>query len=85
MKFRTNGNIAVGARMKALRAARGLTQAQFGSIAGCARLAIDEAERGRTILRGYHLAGLALYGIDINHLLTGFTADENIARLSSAA
>jgi len=85
MRFRTPEGMAIGRRIKALRLSLGLTHHEFADMAGCSFDTIRNAELGRTRLGVNPLQGLAVAGHDVTYLLTGFTVEENRARLNRAA
>jgi len=85
MRFRTPEALAVGLRIKALRLKLGLTHYEFADMAGCSFDTIRNAELGRTRVGLNTLQGIAVAGHDVTYLLTGFTVEENRARLNRAA
>ncbi|WP_374377251.1 helix-turn-helix domain-containing protein [Dongia sp.] len=62
---------AIGLRLKAIREAMDLTQAQFAERFGLSTRTAQSYERGDTYPSGEMLVALSGLGIDLNELLTG--------------
>src|SRR5262245_32569669 len=78
--------MAIAARLKAAREQAGLKQGQIAKILGLHRPSVSEIEAGRRSVSAEELAALAdTYGVDVDWLLNGDTADPARLRVELAA
>jgi transcriptional regulator with XRE-family HTH domain len=63
--------VEVGARLRDAREARGMNQAEFGSLAAVTRGSQAEYELGKRPFSASYIIAMQAHGIDMNYVLTG--------------
>lgn len=70
----------IGARLRAARESRGLSQDVFGSLGGVTRISQANYEGGKRPCNVDYLANLATHGVDVAYILTGEQSSAKMPR-----